>query len=210
MRQWRKMGKIFFVAFLLLLGVTGTTAVYAILTGTTATVTNRFSAGDVNTHIEEELGGKVAAGAVLQKTPRIVNDGPSNAFIRARITVSPADTPLEFRHGIWEQGKFVPDAENPGTDAGSGEHAGGKAREWYYNAADGFYYFNMVTSPDAPYQQTDTLFDAVEIGKESAGNFDVTIYQEAVYADGLEAGTILPMEKLSEMVAKFEAVTKGT
>lgn len=209
MKQLWKTKKAFFITFFLIMGIAGVATTYGYLTSTTGTVTNRFLPGEVNTHIEEEFGGEVFAGATVKKTPAIQNDGPSNAFIRARITVTPEDSNLEFVYGVWEGETFIRDdsLDVLGKTEGVCYNGGTDGRGWYYNAADGFYYFNMVTSPDENYDRTDTLFDAVKIGEDVTNHFDVTVYQEAVYADGLEAGTVVPYEKLASVVAKFDAVT---
>ena len=77
------------------------------------------------------------------------------------------------------------------------------SHHWSYHAADGFYYYHVVTAPHSAYECSETLFDAVEIGKDVTGNFDITIYQEAVFAEGYPAGTEVSTEVLT---AAFEAV----
>ena len=53
----------------------------------------------------------------------------------------------------------------------------------WYQGTDGWFYYN---SPVAPGQNTDNLFDAVKIGNVTK-NFDITVYQEAVFAGSYEA-----------------------
>ena len=73
------------------------------------------------------------------------------------------------------------------------------------NPADGFYYYHVVTAPGTDYAVTETLFDAVKIGTSVTQNFDITIYQEAVFAEGYEAGAVVDTDV---MVAAFAAVNK--
>ena len=72
-------------------GVAGT---YAILTDATGTVVNTFTGEEINTHIEEnedfdKQDVKPGVTLTLNKDVKVVNDGPSDAFIRARVTISP-------------------------------------------------------------------------------------------------------------------------
>ncbi|MCR5641203.1 MAG: hypothetical protein K6G04_07625 [Lachnospiraceae bacterium] len=98
------------------LGVTGT---YATLTDVAGKVMNHFSGEEINTHIDEDFPPQeVIPGATLDKDVKVANDGPSDAFIRARVTISP--------EGM---------AETLGKDA-----------NWYYNTTDGWYYYSKVVA----------------------------------------------------------------
>ena len=198
MKYLWKTKKVFLITVLLIVGILGTATTFALLTSATGTVVNRFSVGDVNTHIDEEFDGKVEAGATIKKTPAIVNDGPSPAFIRARITISPS-TDLELLYGDWTDGRFTSSGNKLEQSANVNMH------NWSYNEVDGFYYYHVVTAPDTDYEVTETLFDAVEIGTSVKQNFDITIYQEAVFAEGYEAGAVVDTDV---MVAAFAAVNK--
>ena len=199
MKYLWKTKKVFLITVLLIVGILGTATTFALLTSATGTVVNRFSVGDVNTHIDEEFDGKVEAGATIKKTPAIVNDGPSPAFIRARITISPA-TDLELLYGTWADGNFT------SADKKLKESSEINMHNWSYNEADGFYYYHVVTAPNTEYEVTETLFDAVKIGDSVKQNFDITIYQEAVYAEGYEAGDVVA--ETGVIAALFEAVNK--
>ena len=198
MKYLWKTKKVFLITVLLIVGILGTATTFALLTSATGTVVNHFWAGDVNTHIEEEFDGMVEAGATVKKNPAIVNDGPSPAFIRARITISPA-TDLELLYGTWTDGNFI------SADKKLEENSKVNMHNWSYNEADGFYYYHVVTAPGTDYAVTETLFDAVKIGTSVTQNFDITIYQEAVFAEGYEAGAVVDTDV---MVAAFAAVNK--
>ena len=199
MKYLWKTKKVFLITVLLIVGILGTATTFALLTSATGPVINRFSVGDVNTHIEEEFDGKVEAGATVKKTLVIVNDGPSPAFIRARITISPA-TDLELLYGDWTDGNFTSADKKLEKSSDINMH------NWSYNVADGFYYYHVVTAPKTKYAVTTTLFDAVKIGNSIKQNFDITIYQEAVYAEGYEAGDVVA--ETGVIAALFEAVNK--
>ena len=51
-------------------------------------------------------------------------------------------------------------------------------------------------------KSTETLFDAVKVGKVDK-NFDITIYQEAVYSGGYKAGDTVELDIIK---AAFDAV----
>ena len=71
----------------------------------------------------------------------------------------------------------------------------------WYQGTDGWFYYN---SPVAPGQNTDNLFDAVKIGNVTK-NFDITVYQEAVFAGSYEAGDKVGLPVLKGF---FAEVTK--
>ena len=102
----------------LILGIGGT---YAILTDAAGTVVNKFSGEEINTHIDEDFPPQdVTPGTSLKKDVKIVNDGPSDAFIRARVTISP-DKAVTFE---------------------------GTTEDWSYSQQDGWFYYKKVVPVD--------------------------------------------------------------
>lgn len=105
-------------------------------------------------------------------------------FVRARITVSPEQTEVMLLNGTWngtafsEKGKAVDGIATERTLYDPDSNGTG-----WYQGTDGWFYYN---SPVAPGQSTDNLFDAVKIGNVTK-NFDITVYQEAVFAGSYEA-----------------------
>ena len=71
----------------------------------------------------------------------------------------------------------------------------------WYQGTDGWFYYN---SPVAPGQNTENLFDAVKLG-DVTKNFDITVYQEAVFAGSYEAGDKVGLPVLKGF---FAEVTK--
>ena len=165
---WKKK-KIFVITIALMVGIIGTAATFAIITATAGTVTNTFQAAKVATEIEEEFEGKIKAGSTVKKNPSVKNTGISDVFVRARITVGTAFS---------EKGKA---ADSIATESTLYD-PDGDGTGWY-QGTDGWFYYN---SPVAPGQNTDNLFDAVKIGNVTK-NFDITVYQEAVFAGSYEA-----------------------
>ena len=172
---WKKK-KIFVITIALMVGIIGTAATFAIITATAGTVTNTFQAAKVATEIEEEFEGGIRAGSTVKKNPSVKNTGISDVFVRARITISPEQTEVTLLNGTWN---------------GTG----------WYQGTDGWFYYN---SPVAPGQNTDNLFDAVKIGNVTK-NFDITVYQEAVFAGSYEAGD---KAELPVLKGFFAEVTK--
>ena len=165
---------IFGITIALLFGIIGTAVTFAVVTATTDTVVNHFDAGEVKTHIEEEFEGKIEKNSTVKKNPKIVNDGKSNAFIRARITVSPEDAPAELIGGAYDVS----------------ENSAG-----WYAAEDGWYYYS---TPVKTGEATKTLFDKVKIG-DTDSNFDITIYEESVYSEEYEAGKNVSLDTIQKM-----------
>ena len=198
--------KIFIVTILLVMGILGTATTFSLLTSNTVAVENSFSTAEVTTHIEEEFEGKVEAGSTVKKTPSIVNDGPSNAYIRARITVSPEDADITLLLGNWEEMEFTKTAELS-QDAGYLNDGDSDGYGWYYNEEDGFFYYNTTTTPDetSEFHVTDTIFDAVFIGEEIKSDFDITIYQEAVYSGDDVPGTKRTVQEIEAFFDEIDA-----
>lgn len=199
MKKFLKNKKLVIVILALAIGIAATAVSMAVMTASTGSVVNYFDPANVNTHIEEEIDDQpVKPETFLLKKPVIVNDGPSNAFIRARITISPSTSGVTFLSGSWSEKtgankKFTKTGEvfNGTTYADNGN--------WIYCEKDGFYYYNLPVEVE---KSTATLFDAVVL-KESA---DVTIYQEAVLAtDVYEIGKPVSLSEIQEL---FENVNK--
>lgn len=191
--------KVFVIALALLCGIAVTSTTMAMLTDRTNVVTNLFSAGDVNTHIEEEIDDQpVVADTFILKQPVVVNDGPSNAFIRARVTITPSTAGVQLLAGEWSalEGTDKTFSQNAVVYDGMGFQDN---RDWMYCEEDGFFYYAF---PVVEGEQTASIFDAV-ILNESA---DVTIYQEAVLAhDIYELGERVELNQLKDL---FDSVTE--
>lgn len=193
MREILKKKKTLICAIALVIGIFGTTATFAVIKATTNTVTNTFEAGDVQTRIDEDVDPTVKKNSTVKKTPKITNEGKSDAFVRARITISPKKTDVTLLVGTWDGKNFTKTGE-----ALNGNETDSDGHGWYL-AADGWYYYN---TPIAKGESTDTLFDAVKVGNVDK-NFDITIYQEAVYSGGYNAGEIVNLDTIK---ATFDAV----
>ena len=165
---------------------------------TTNAVTNTFEAGDVKTRIDEDVDPTVKKNSTVKKTPKITNEGKSDAFVRARITISPEKTDVKLLVGTWNDKNFTSNGEALKGNKNDLFDADGNGYGWYL-ADDGWYYYN---TPIAKGKSTDTLFDAVKVGDVDK-NFDITIYQEAVYSGGYKAGDKVDFNIIK---AAFDAV----
>ena len=164
-------------------GVAGT---YAILTDATGTVVNTFTGEEINTHIKEnedfdKQDVKPGVTLTLNKDVKVVNDGPSDAFIRARVTISP-DKAVTFT----------------GTDS-----------KWVLADDDWYYYTEVVAAPkeDGTKSSTNSIMTQVNIPKDIEEDFDITVYQEAVGTGQYQAGETVDVEKIQEF---FDAVNSKT
>ena len=198
---WKKK-KVFVITIALIVGIIGTAATFAIITATAGTVTNSFQTAKVTTEIEEEFEGGIKAGSTVKKNPSVKNTGISDVFVRARITVSPEQTEVMLLNGTWngtafsEKGKAVDGIATERTLYDPDSNGIG-----WYQGTDGWLYYN---SPVAPGQNTENLFDAVKLG-DVTKNFDITVYQEAVFAGSYEAGD---KAELPVLMGFFAEVTK--
>ncbi|MBR6280987.1 MAG: hypothetical protein IKR14_00645 [Lachnospiraceae bacterium] len=167
-------------------GVAGT---YAILTDVTGTVVNAFTGEEINTHIHEPgFDGQTVNGNVVDKHVRVVNDGPDDAFIRVRVTVSPEE---------------------------NAELVGINTDDWFKDGE--WYYYRYVTQnvkkddgkTDIDQSSTKFLFTGVELTK--GDDVDVTVYQEAVgtgkytVEDNIKDGK--PGIPESDIISAFSKVT---
>ena len=160
-------------------GVAGT---YATLTAVTGDVINSFTGEVIETHIEEDFPEQdVKPDSSLKKDVKIVNDGPSDAFIRARVTISPAEAVT----------------------------IDGTTGDWVL-AEDGWYYYKKVVSGPINGEKfsTTSLMTKVNIPADIKEDFDVTVYQEAVGTGQYQAGeTVDDVEKIRPF---FDAVNSKT
>lgn len=202
MREILKKKKTLICAIALVIGIFGTTATFAVIKATTNTVTNTFDAGEVKTRIDEEVDPTVTKYSTVKKTPKITNEGKSDAFVRARITISPKKTDVTLLAGTWNGKNFTKTGEALKGDKNALFDADDNGFGWYL-ADDGWYYYN---TPIAKEESTDTLFDAVKVGNVDK-NFDITIYQEAVYSGGYKAGEKVDLDIIK---AAFDAVNASS
>ena len=78
---------------------------------------------------------------------------------------------------------------------------------WLHNDEDGFFYYNTTTTPDetSEFHVTDTIFDAVFIGEEIKSDFDITIYQEAVFSGDDVPGTKRTVQEIKTFFDEIDA-----
>lgn len=187
------------IALALVIGVIATAVTVAVVVASTDTLYNKFHAAAVETHIEEELDDQpVKANSHVLKIPQVVNDGKSNAFIRARITITPSDAGVQLMEGEWSamEGADKVFSQQGVVYNGTTFMDNGN---WIYCQEDGFYYYNL---PVAVQAATEPLFAAVVLQE----NADITIYQEAVLAQ-----TIYALDETVEVATireLFDSVTR--
>ncbi|MCR4998965.1 MAG: hypothetical protein K6A05_03895 [Lachnospiraceae bacterium] len=155
----------------------GLVSTYAVLTAQTNPVVNTFSPEVVETVIEEDLDE-----TTLGKDVTIRNIGPSDAFVRARVTISP--------EGV----------ANPT----------GIEDDWQYE--DGWYYYRVAlrgTDTDSSASDvTSSLMKQVKLtDADFEGDFDVTVYQEAVGTGGIKAGNKATVKQIQKL---FNAINQTT
>lgn len=199
MNKSLKNTKSMIIALALVIGVIATAVTAALVIANTDTIYNKFHAAVVKSHIEEELDDQpVKANSHVLKIPQVVNDGESNAFIRARITITPSDAGVQLMAGEWsamEGADKVFSQQGVVYDGTTFLDNG----NWIYCQEDGFYYYNL---PVAAKAATEPLFAAVVLQE----NADITIYQEAVLAQSIYA-----LDKTVEVATiqkLFDSVTK--
>ena len=200
MKKFLKKKKVFIITLALALGIVATAATVAIMTATTGSVQNFFNPADVNTHIEEQVDDQtVKANTSILKAPVVVNDGPSNAFIRARITISPSTSGVKLLAGEWSALTGADKVFTQKSEVFNGTVFADNGN-WIYCQEDGFYYYNIPVQAE---DTTASIFDAVVL-TESA---DVTVYQESVLAtDKFELGT--EVDDVETIQALFEKVNE--
>lgn len=164
---------------LALVVIIGVGATLALMASPSNSVTNSFSAADIDTEIEENLAGG-------NKEVSIHNYGPSDAYVRARIMVSGVN-PKNVK--IVSAAPETPDADkvylvmqNNGNENGKWTKEVANSNDTY---SDDFYYYLDVLTKD---ESSKNLLEKVVLGKTLAedqdflNTFSVTIYHESVLA----------------------------
>lgn len=162
--------KLVLVAFLVV-AIAATGITYAYLKTNTDTLTNKYTVGEITTRIDEDPS---INGSIIKKDPKVVNEGPNDAIVRMRVTISPK----EIKEYLENENAIDYDTEN-----------------WKYNEEDGFWYYQKVLPYDdenVDLNVTAPLFTEVtkltdENGKiiekfKQVKDFQITLYQESVQA----------------------------
>ena len=162
--------KLVLVAFLVV-AIAATGITYAYLKTNTDTLMNKYTVGEITTRIDEDPS---INGSIIKKDPKVVNEGPNDAIVRMRVTISPK----EIKEYLENENAIDYDTEN-----------------WKYNEEDGFWYYQKVLPYDTENVElnvTAPLFTKVtkltdENGKiiekfKQVKDFQITLYQESVQA----------------------------
>lgn len=167
---------------LALVVVIGIGATLALMASPSNSVTNSFSAADIDTEIEENITDG-------NKQVSIKNYGPSDAYVRARIMVSGVN-PENVEIVSQEPTKETVEA-NPNTVYLVMKNNDNENSKWTKEVADNndtysddFYYYLDVLTKD---ESSKNLLEKVVLGKDLQGEdflntFSVTIYHESVLA----------------------------
>lgn len=169
---------------LALVMIIGVGATLALMASPSNSVTNSFSVADIDTEIEEK---GLTEG---DKQVSITNNGPSDAYVRARIMVSGVN-PDNVEIVSEEPTKETVEA-NPNTVYLVMQNNGNENSKWTKEVADNndtysddFYYYLDVLTKD---ESSKNLLEKVVLGKDLQGEdflkneFSVTIYHESVLA----------------------------
>ena len=153
--------------------------------------------------IEEKVDDQpVKTDTAMLKQPVVVNEGPSNAFVRARITITPSDAGVTLLAGTWSKETEADKAFTQSSVVFDGTDFTSNGDWVYYNGY--FYYTKPLKAPnsetDTVNVQTTTLFDAVKLEKSA----DVTIYQESVFSEDYEPGVSVDVEKIEALFLEIE------
>lgn len=148
--------KIIVTAFLLLCLSFGVTLAYAKTQSNV--LTNTFTAGSVETVIEEEL--PKPQGSDIKKAPYVKNTGENDALVRMRVTMTPSDLVAKLNIEL---------AMNV---------------NWTYKE-DGYYYYNKILKSG---EASEPLFtkvtgnDIVKDGKyaDELEGLEIAVYHEAI------------------------------
>lgn len=163
---------------LALVVIIGVGATLALMASPSNSVTNSFSAADIDTEIEEK---GLTEG---DKQVSIKNYGPSDAYVRARIMVSGVN-PENVE--IVSAAPETPDADKVYLVM---KNNGSAVKQWTKKDSDNntysddFYYYLDVLTKD---ESSKNLLEKVVLGKDLQGEdflntFSVTIYHESVLA----------------------------
>lgn len=163
---------------LALVVIIGVGATLALMSSSSNAVTNSFTAADIDTEIDEVLDNG-------NKQVSITNNGPSDAYVRARIMVSgvnPANVEIVAQEPTTvEANKVYLVMQNNGT----GDKQWTKEdSDTNGNYSDDFYYYLDVLTKD---ESSKNLLKKVVLGSNLQGEdflntFSVTIYHESVLA----------------------------
>lgn len=169
-------------SILALVVIIGVGATLALMSSSSNAVTNSFTAADIDTEIEEVLTDG-------NKQVSITNNGPSDAYVRARIMVSGVN-PENVK--IVSAAPETPDADkvylvmqNNGNENGKWTKEVANSNDTY---SDDFYYYLGVLEANNPSKNSSAnLLEKVVLGKDLQGEdflntFSVTIYHESVLA----------------------------
>lgn len=167
---------------LALVVIIGVGATLALMSSSSNAVTNSFTAADIDTEIDEVLDNG-------NKQVSITNNGPSDAYVRARIMVSGVN-PENVEIVAQEPTKETVEA-NPNTVYLVMKNNGIEDKQWTKedsNAngtySDDFYYYLDVLTKD---ESSKNLLEKVVLGsnlqkEDFLDTFSVTIYHESVLA----------------------------
>ena len=155
-------------------------ATLALMVSQSNSVTNQFTAADIDTEIQEVLDDD------MTKQVSITNQGRSDAYVRARIMVSGVKTTdvviTDAVPTTVESGKVYLVMQNNGTDSSKWTKESSTNNGTY---SDDYYYYLDVLSKN---ESTNKLLEKVVLGSELAADqdflekFSVTIYHESVLA----------------------------
>ena len=175
-------------------------ATLALMVSASNSVTNNFTAADIDTEIHETL-------TKGNKQVSIYNNGPSDAYVRARIMVSGVKTTdvviVDSATEADDPDKVylvmnADDTQNPWKWQKDGDAA---------TYSDDFYYYLDVLQKG---QSTNKLLEKVVVGEnlqtdEFLSNFTVTIYHESVLA--IDQSAPISVEKVK---SAFDAAAGST
>lgn len=172
---------------LALVMIIGVGATLALMASPSNSVTNSFSAADIDTEIDETLTGG-------NKQVSIKNYGPSDAYVRARIMVSGVNPDNVVIVDA------VPETVEPDKVYLVMQHQDLWVQDTTATAKDDFYYYLGVLTRD---ESSKRLLEKVVLGsnlqkEDFLKNFSVTIYHESVLAINKTAD-------LATVKAAFEA-----
>lgn len=163
-------------------------ATLALMVSQSNSVTNQFTAAEIDTEIKEELGSD------MTKQVSITNHGRSDAYVRARIMVSGVkSTDVEIVAAVpspIESDKVYLVMQNNGDSSGKWTKEAVAANDMY---SDAFYYYLDVlpgtdSTQDEDERKTSDLLTKVVLGskleedQDFLEKFSVTIYHESVLA----------------------------
>lgn len=154
------------VCSLLLLSVLGT-GIYAYLSDSDK-ADNKFTIGGNRIEIQEDFQPpeEIVPGVEFKKDVTVTNVGLSDCFIRIKAVFTDSD-----------MGKYCT------VDFNASEDANDRSADYWYNAADGFYYYKKVLKQG---DVTESLFTKVKVSEDIPAaeikGFDILVYAESYQA----------------------------